>query len=815
MKKRIFICLTMISLIFSSVIPAFAASTSLTVSTDADTYLPGEKVTISGSVFQDGQPAPELNPRLSVKAPNSSSVFNWQWSEEEVEEDGSISTFFTLNDDAALGEYTVTIVAAETTETTTFTVVEAKEVNVVTVSTDKQSYVQGEKVTINGTVLRDGQPAPQLNPTVTVKAPNGSSIFNWQWSEAEAKEDGSFSTSFTLNEDAVVGNYKVTLVAGEESENVTFNVSEGTTPEEGFILTDKNTYEQGDKVTISGKVLQDGEPAPQLNPRLSVIDPRGTSIFNWQWSEDEVEADGTISIFFTLNDDAKLGTYTVKLVTGEETKESTFTVTEQTLDKQVTVSTDSDKYDQGDTVTITGEVSQGGSAVTSANVKVTVEKNGEPLKVVTVQTDDDGNYEYEYELASDATVGSYTVKVTALDHEVTTTFMVSLKSSGGSNPPGNPVPGPSPVTPDKGNNGKQDVALSNVLTQINNEKAKNVLIKLLDGNVAANVQKDVLQKLVEKQKGLTIEGEKATLTFTAKTLQKLLEKANGSLVFAAHKVEHDMKGHKATSDVFDFTVTNTLTNKLITEFEQPVVVEIKVDTTKVKDARKTAVYYWNEEEQEWQYVGGTMTENGTMMFKTHHFSVYAAIEQDKTFADITGWDWAKDQIEVLASRDIIQGKSVDVFAPGANVTRAQFAILLSRALNLPQKAYAGVFSDVPATMDWAAPEIEAAYHAGIVTGKDDGTFDPYSPITRQQMAAMIARAINYQYPTLAETEMKQLSFEDATQIHGYAVESVQLAFSLGIIQGKQEGKIFAPAEFATRAQTAVMLYRLLDIAEEF
>jgi hypothetical protein len=85
------------------------------------------------------------------------------------------------------------------------------------------------------------------------------------------------------------------------------------------------------------------------------------------------------------------------------------------------------------------------------------------------------------------------------------------------------------------------------------------------------------------------------------------------------------------------------------------------------------------------------------------------------------------------------------------------------------------------------------------------------------MAAMIARAIEYKNAQLLDGLKKELPFADAQAIDAYAKDSVAYATALGIIKGRTiNGKVFfAPKENATRAQAAVMLYRLLETLDEF
>ena len=108
-----------------------------------------------------------------------------------------------------------------------------------------------------------------------------------------------------------------------------------------------------------------------------------------------------------------------------------------------------------------------------------------------------------------------------------------------------------------------------------------------------------------------------------------------------------------------------------------------------------------------------------------------------TFADITNHA-NKTAIEELAARGIITGYNATSFGPNDTMTRAQFATIVVRGLGLPLMN-TNTFTDVKAG-SWYAPYVGTAYSYGIVNGRTANTFDPEGTITRQEAAAMVARA---------------------------------------------------------------------------
>lgn len=199
-----------------------------------------------------------------------------------------------------------------------------------------------------------------------------------------------------------------------------------------------------------------------------------------------------------------------------------------------------------------------------------------------------------------------------------------------------------------------------------------------------------------------------------------------------------------------------------------------------------------------------------LAFDKKSIKAVAGEEVKVTFTDISN-SWAKPYIESLATKQIVKGKTPTTFAPNDQITRAQFAILLSRALELPKQDFKGTFSDVTKDMDWIVYEAEAASRAGIIS-VNDGKFRPNEKITRQQMATMIIRAIEYKDANVLEGVKNNVSFADAKDITAYAKTSVDLAAGLGIIGGKEvKGKVvFEPKANASRAHASKMVYYMLE-----
>ncbi|MBQ1251305.1 MAG: S-layer homology domain-containing protein [Firmicutes bacterium] len=115
-----------------------------------------------------------------------------------------------------------------------------------------------------------------------------------------------------------------------------------------------------------------------------------------------------------------------------------------------------------------------------------------------------------------------------------------------------------------------------------------------------------------------------------------------------------------------------------------------------------------------------------------------------TFPDVELGDWYYDAVTAMQADGIINGMPDGTFAPNETVTRAQFATMLYRAMD-GASANAGTevaFTDVNADF-WAAEAIYACAAEGIITGYPDGSFKPNANISRAEMAVMIFRALRF------------------------------------------------------------------------
>jgi chitodextrinase/O-glycosyl hydrolase len=169
------------------------------------------------------------------------------------------------------------------------------------------------------------------------------------------------------------------------------------------------------------------------------------------------------------------------------------------------------------------------------------------------------------------------------------------------------------------------------------------------------------------------------------------------------------------------------------------------------------------------------------------------------------YDWASVAINTLYANGIIKGTSESTFSPDKKITRADFVVLLVRALGLTADIESN-FSDVNETA-YYYEALAIAKKLGIITGVDASRFNPDGEISRQDMMVIAARAMTAAGRlTMNGSEDELSGFKDADDISGYAKDSVAALIREGIIKG--DGKSIHAGGTTTRAQAAVVIFRI-------
>lgn len=199
---------------------------------------------------------------------------------------------------------------------------------------------------------------------------------------------------------------------------------------------------------------------------------------------------------------------------------------------------------------------------------------------------------------------------------------------------------------------------------------------------------------------------------------------------------------------------------------------------------------------------------------TDHFTKFAVLaaqieaadpDEDMpgaAFSDIEG-HWAQPSIVRAVCAGFVSGYADGTFQPDRAVTRAEFTVMLAKALKLREGGET-TFRDEDAIPAWARQHVASAVASGILSGYADGTFRPQHGLIRAEMAVMAARSAALPPSIEAETR-----FADNASIPAWSKPYAAAAYEAGLIQGKG-GNRFAPMVSLTRAEAVVVLLRIID-----
>lgn len=181
-----------------------------------------------------------------------------------------------------------------------------------------------------------------------------------------------------------------------------------------------------------------------------------------------------------------------------------------------------------------------------------------------------------------------------------------------------------------------------------------------------------------------------------------------------------------------------------------------------------------------------------------------------SFTDLSSVEWAREAIESLAEKGVIQGKATSIFAPNDSITRTEFVKILMGAFEMVDESAQAAFSDVSKS-HWGYKYVATAVSKGIVNGIGDGSFGVNSQITRQDIVTLcyrLAESMEVKFPADTESE-----FADSEAIADYAKMAAKQMKAAGIVNGKGDN-MFAPSSFATRAEAAKIIYELINFCRK-
>jgi uncharacterized repeat protein (TIGR02543 family) len=185
------------------------------------------------------------------------------------------------------------------------------------------------------------------------------------------------------------------------------------------------------------------------------------------------------------------------------------------------------------------------------------------------------------------------------------------------------------------------------------------------------------------------------------------------------------------------------------------------------------------------------------------------------FSDVPSSYWAYGAINQLSTAGYVYGYPDGTFGPDSQITRAEFAAIMDKVLNLTTApAEAGTRQQTPTftdvnTGDWFYQAVETSVYAGIFKGYGDGTFHPNAPISRQEIACVLIQAMGESQ--LADSNAHAVTkFLDDHDIAWWSRGYIFVALQQGIVGGYPDNT-YQPRNETTRAEACVMVENFLNI----
>ncbi|MDQ0192203.1 S-layer homology domain-containing protein [Paenibacillus wynnii] len=246
----------------------------------------------------------------------------------------------------------------------------------------------------------------------------------------------------------------------------------------------------------------------------------------------------------------------------------------------------------------------------------------------------------------------------------------------------------------------------------------------------------------------------------------------------------------------------------------------------VDEVGSTITVFRYSDTGKWINVGGEVdTKTHTVTVPFDEFGYYTVMKLRRGYNDITNHPWARNLLNGLYSKGIMENLRADQFGADDTTTRGEFATLLVKGLNIPldyNESQQTFFDIVPesSAATWDFEHIETAARAGIVTGLSDGFFGATIPLTREQAAVMIARALKLKMSLNNDKLLTSLSksFVDTGSMEFYSLPSIEAVSRAKIMEGspitvtgqKKPVYNFNPKGKLTRAEAGKIAVALLQ-----
>lgn len=306
----------------------------------------------------------------------------------------------------------------------------------------------------------------------------------------------------------------------------------------------------------------------------------------------------------------------------------------------------------------------------------------------------------------------------------------------------------------------------------------------------------------------TTNGTKVTVTPGSESklsLNKLFIMLPGNITDSMTTISAQLKtwnkDNKPLTDVYEITSSSDAS------VQNPFKVSIKLDEKLLSEAEDLAIFYYDEKAEQWIELE-TSVKDGELTANTVHFGLYTVMEQYLPSFTDTSAHWAEKSIIKAVKAGIVQGYEDGSFKPNNKVSRSEYLVMIMRYIGIEEQDASLSFKDEDRIPTWAKASIAASVKLGIVTGYEDGTFQPDKDITRLELVIMAARAMK-----LDTSNVMNTGFADDSHIPSWAKGIVAAAVKAGIVNGKGNNQ-FDPNGTATRAEAIKIITNIIEMNQD-
>ena len=185
--------------------------------------------------------------------------------------------------------------------------------------------------------------------------------------------------------------------------------------------------------------------------------------------------------------------------------------------------------------------------------------------------------------------------------------------------------------------------------------------------------------------------------------------------------------------------------------------------------------------------------------------------EEMPFRDVAAGKWFYDAVKYVWERELMSGVAPDRFEPNGSMTRAMFVTVLGRLAGA-EGSETNPFPDAKSGT-WYSKYVGWAVDRGIVKGYEDGTFRPDTNLSREEMAACMARYIDAMGLNMPRENDAVYEFTDGDRIAGWAEGYVDVLRTAGIVRG-DDNVNYNPKSEITRAEMATLIGNLIRATEK-